>query len=103
MVIPEKFSECRLELPQEPDIILEIMPDVLNAIQEHGNPFDSHSKGKTSVFVTVDVAGFQHVGIDHAATQYLKPACILANVATFAVADGTAHVHLRRRFGEREE
>ena len=58
---------CRFELAQESDVVFEIESQVAHLIFQHGNAFNTHAKGETCVFLAVDAAVFQHVGVNHAA------------------------------------
>ena len=54
------FNQLRLirmlKLPQEADIIFEIFSDVVYAVFEHSDAFDTHSKGKSGILLRVNTA-----------------------------------------------
>ena len=77
----------RFELFQESDVVLEIESQVAHLVFEHSNALNAHTEGETSVFLAVDAAVFQHVGVNHSAAQNLEPSSALADVAAFAAAD----------------
>jgi hypothetical protein len=78
------------------------MADILNSVTKHGNALNSHSESKTCVFFTVDIAGFQYVGVNHSATQNFEPAAVFANIATFSATNRTTYIHFGAGFGKRE-
>ena len=92
----------RGELLEEAGVVLEIEADVVGLVLEHGHALDAETEGKAGIFLAVDAAVLQHVGIHHAAAEDLDPAGVLAQGAPFAAADVARHVHLRRRLRERE-
>ena len=87
---------------EETYVVLAEQTKVLYLIFEVGNTLDTHTQGITAVYLAVDAASIQYVGVDHTTTQNLYPTCVLAEWATFATADITADVHLGTWLGERE-
>ena len=47
----------------------------------------SKKRRRSCVFLRVDAAGDEDVGVAHAAAQNLNPTCVLADIATLATAD----------------
>ena len=87
---------------QEPDVILGIKPQIVDAVLQLAYPFDTHPEGETRILFGVDAEIFQHFGMNHAAAEDLHPTGILADIATLAAADAAVDVHLGARLGERE-
>ena len=44
------------KLLQKPHIILTEQPDIIDAVFHHGGSFNAHAKGKTAVFIGIDIA-----------------------------------------------
>ncbi len=91
-----------IEFPQEPQVILEIVTEVVHLPLEHSDALQSHTEGKTAVLFRVDARSLEHIRVHHTAAQDFEPARTLADIATLAVTDIAAHIHLSRRLGERE-
>ena len=77
----------RFKLFQETDVVLEIEPEVAHLVFEHCDALNAHTEGETGIFLAVDAAVFQHVGVNHSTAQNLEPAGALADVAALAAAD----------------
>ena len=56
-----------LELFQETDIVFIQQTHVVNFIFQQGDPLQAHAEGKTGIFLRVDIAHLQNVGMHHAA------------------------------------
>ena len=80
------------------------MPHVFDAVFHHYQAVDAAAKGKASVFVRVDVSSFQHVRVNHAASQQLNPALTRTNftIRLFAFAEWAAQRKFKTRLSERE-
>src|SRR6266850_2861719 len=98
------------ELSQNPQIILEKQPDVVNPILQHGDSLYTHAEGETRDFLWIVADKTEHLGIDHTGTENFQPARRFANPAglpfrnrSFAAANQTLDVDLGARFGERKE
>ena len=85
---------------EEPHVVFEIETQVLHAVLEHGDAFNTHAEGESGIFFRVDIVGFQYVRVYHAATHDFEPSRALADVAALAAAEVARHVDLGRRFGE---
>ena len=72
---------------------------VIHAVFEHRQPVDAATEGKALVAPRVQVAIFQHLGIDHAAAEYFQPVVALAD-AQLAIFEDAADIHFGGRFGE---
>ena len=97
--VPQRLKH-RIELMQEPHVVLEIEPQVLHAVFEHGDTLDPHAEREPGIFLRIDSIGLKHIGIDHAAAHDLQPTRALADVAALAAAEVARHIDLGRRFGE---
>ena len=62
------------ELPQETDIILIIITDVINTLKDHGDTLDTHTKGVAGVGFRINVHGLKDFRVNHPATHNLQPA-----------------------------
>ena len=61
----------------------------------HGDAFRSHAKGKSTVNFRIVTAIPQNFRVDHTASQYLKPAGVLADCAALAAAQEAFDIHFR--------
>src|SRR3569833_853395 len=59
-------------------IAVEEVAQVRQAVFEHGDAVESHAPGEALIFVGVDAAVAQHIGVDHAAAENLQPVLALA-------------------------
>ena len=91
-----------LELLQEADVILIEQPQVINVIPAHDHALQTHSQSKAAVFLRVDAAVAQHLGMYHAAAQNFNPALAFTQAAAFAMAVEALYVNLCGRLGEGE-
>ena len=82
-------------------IIIKEGAQVWHTIFQHGDAVDAHAPSKALIFIGVNAAIAQNIGVHHAATQNLQPAVPLANqqLAAFSFA---LHIHFHRGFGERK-
>ena len=78
------------------------MAEVVHLPLEHRDAFHTHTEGESGIFIRINAAGLEHVGVYHTAAHNFQPAGAFADVATLAVADVAAHVHFGRRFREGE-
>src|SRR6056297_2505220 len=92
--IIQSFLEFCFKLFKKSQVILEVETQVIHVEFQLGDAFDAHSEGEAGVYIGVDVGGFQHVGIDHAATQYLEKSRVFTDLTTLAAAEGAGDVHL---------
>ncbi|MNN13737.1 hypothetical protein D3C81_1267780 [compost metagenome] len=79
------------------------MTNIVNAVFQHGNPFNPHTKGKAAIFFRIIAAHFENARMYHAASQNFKPACLFADTAAVAVAFHTSNINLYAWFSEREK
>src|SRR6476660_7071640 len=104
------FSQSRLnfispsqrELFQEPEIVLEEQPDVVDAIFQHGDPIHPEPEDEAGEGLGVVADGAQHIGVNHTGAAHFQPSGLLAGPATSARAEDTADVELRSGLDERE-
>jgi hypothetical protein len=89
-------------LSQKANIILGIEAEVIDAVFELTDAFDTHAKGKARILAAVDIEVVEHFGMDHAAAQDFDPAGMFANAATDSAADAAVDVHFCTGFCERE-
>ena len=87
---------------QEPHVIFTEQPNVIDAVFKNGWSFNAHAKGEACILVGIYITVLQDIGMDHTAAEDLDPACFFTNVATYATAYKTAHIHFRARFGKWE-
>jgi len=60
------------KLLEEAHIVFEERAQVADAVAQHREAFDAHAESEAGVALGIDVAGAQHVRMDHAATEYLE-------------------------------
>ena len=102
MVVAIVYLVCALKEFEETDVVLAEKTKVLDLIFEVCDALDTHTECVARVYLTVDAAKLENVGVYHTATKDLDPTCVLAEWATFATADITADVHLGTRLCEWE-
>ena len=93
---------CRNKFVQEAGVVFGKHAEVADTVFQVGYSLYAHTEGITCVFVTVDAAGFEHVRVDHTATEDFDPAGVFAEATTFATADVAGNVHCGPGFGDRE-
>ena len=91
-----------LELFQEPDIVLVKKSHVVDLVLEQRNTLEAHTKGKSLVFIGIDTAHLENMGMNLTATEDLDPTLALAETATLAVALKAGYIHLSRRLRKGE-
>src|SRR5688572_13102281 len=74
-------SAASLELREETRIVVEENADVGNAVFQHCDPVDAHSKSETREAFGIDARVAEHDGMDHPGAADLEPAGALANAA----------------------
>lgn len=67
-----------LELLKEADIVLGEHAEVLDLVFQVCDTFHTHTEGKTAVDFGVNAACLKYVGVNHTATKYFNPSCMLA-------------------------
>ena len=87
---------------EETYVVLAEQAKVLYLILEVCDALDTHTECVARVYLAVDAAELENVGVYHAATKNLYPACVLAEWTAFAATDVTADVHLGAWLGEWE-
>src|SRR5690606_12235504 len=90
----------RPELLQEPDVVFSKQPQVIDLVLEHGDTFYAHPKGKSGVFLGVNVTIFQYIGIDHPRTADLHPAASFTDIAALAATELARNIYFGARFGK---
>jgi hypothetical protein len=101
------FNQLRLtrilKLPQESDIVFKIFTDVVNAVFEHSDSFDTHSKGESGT-PTVWIADILVKGrVNHSGAENFKPSGLRTDPASGPATHDTENINLSARFGERKE
>src|SRR5258705_3199524 len=91
------------ELPEEPQVVLEEQPEIVDAVLQHRDPLDAHPERPAREFLGVIADILQDPRMHHPAAENLQPPPLLAQPATVAVADEAQHVHLGGGLREREE
>ena len=90
------------EFVEEAEVVFEVVAEVVDLPFEHGDALNAHAECESAVLFGIYARGFEHIGVDHAASHDFQPACSLADVAAFAVTDVAADINFRRRLGEGE-
>ena len=62
-----------LKLPQETHVVLEELPDVFDAVLEHGQAFDAHTECEARVLFRVYFHGLEDARVHHARAEDLQP------------------------------
>ena len=93
----------RSELFEKAEIVIEERPKIVQAVFEHGHPFDAHAESKAGYRFGIVIHEFIDFGVDHAGTQDFQPAGVLAYPAPGPPADHAADVHLGAGLGEGEK
>ena len=83
-----------LEFLEEALVVLGEEAEVLNLILKVGDTLHAEAEGVALIACGVDAVGFQHGGVNHAATEDFHPSGLLAEGASLAAADIAADVHL---------
>ena len=82
----KKLVRC-FEFLEESGVVFGEHTEVGDAIFQVGDALNAHTEGVARVFLGVDAAELEHVGIDHTTTENLHPASMLAETAAFATTD----------------
>ena len=90
-------------MAQKADVVFRKKAQVVDAVAQHGNPLDTHAKGKAGKLFRVDPYISQHIGVHHARAGNFYPAGVFAHVTAFALADEAGDIDLRAGFGEGKE
>src|SRR5438093_7149144 len=96
-------SPARLELLEEPDVVLPQDPDVGDAEPDHGEPVVAAPEREPGPSLRVVADGLQHARMHHAGAHRLDPAREATRPAAAATADEARHLNLRARLDERKE
>src|SRR5205807_468098 len=96
-------SPARLELLEEPDVVLPQDPDVGDAEPDHGEPIVAAPEREPGPALRVVSDGLQHARMDHAGAHRLDPTREATRPAAPAAADEARHLDLRARLDERKE
>ena len=97
-IINLKFSS---ELLQKPDVVLVKKPDVGDFGFHRDSSFYAPAKGKTGIFVGIDLARFKNSGVNHACATKFQPTAF-ANPATIALTNIADDINFKRGFSEAE-
>ena len=87
---------------QESYVVLVEQTDVVDLEAAHDRALQADAERIAGILLRVDAAGFEHLGVHHAAAEDLDPALSLAERAARAVAAVALDIHFRGRLGERE-
>ena len=60
-----------LELFEKAQIVFKKQSQIINALAQHSQTLDTHTKGKAGVLVCIHITAFKYIGMHHAATHYL--------------------------------
>ena len=91
-----------LKLPQEPHIVLEIHPDIIDGILEHRDPLDAHPEGETRISLRVIPLHLEDPRVHHTRTEDLDPSGTFAYPASNTRTEDAPDIHLCTRFGKRK-
>ena len=96
------YLNRRSKLLQKPYVILREQPQVIHPVFQHGRSFDPHTKGEARVFIRINAAVAQYIGMHHATAEDLHPTGFLTDITAAAAADKTGHIHFGAGLGEGE-
>ena len=102
LVIFSEASMSRLKFFEEANIVLGEHTEVLDTVFQVGDAFDAHTESEARVYLAVDAASFEHIGVNHTATQNFHPTGAFAECAALAAAEVARDVHFSRWLGEWE-
>jgi len=85
------------KLPEESQIVLIKMADVVEAGADHGDAFEAEAEGVAGPLRGIEADGFKDLGVDYAATAEFEP------LAGEFPQVGRHEIHFEARLGEREE
>ena len=88
-------------MAQPAQIAVEEGAQIRDAVFQHSNPIDAHTKGKALIHVGINPASGDHFRMDHARAQNFEPVVAFSNFERAAF-PGTTNVDLGRWFSERE-
>ena len=83
-------------------IVLIEQSDVIDFVFEHGNTLYSDTERESGVFFCIDAADFQHIRMNHPASEYFDPTFVFANTATVTAANKAGYVNFTGGLGKRE-
>src|SRR5688572_8807875 len=95
-------SSGLLKLLQEPHIILEQKPNIIEFVHQRAHSVDPESKREAGILLGIDANCTQHIWVDHARSSQLNPTRVLADPATTPLALETTEIKLGARLSERE-
>ena len=87
---------------KETNVVLVKKTDIVYVVLEHQNSLNAHTECEAAVFLGVDTAVAEHVGVNHTCAEDLDPALALAKTATLSTASKAAYVNLCRGLCEGE-
>ena len=90
------------ELREETDVVFVKMSHVVDVVLSHDDSLDAHTESKAGIYIGVDVATTQNVGVYHARTEDFNPTLTFAKSATLAAAYKAGNVNLCGRLGKGE-
>ena len=97
-------SVGRLELFEEPLVVLGEEPQVFHPVFEVGDTLYAHAESIAGVYFAVDAAGVEYIGVDHAATEAPDGSGRAwdKSPAAFTTAQVARDIHFGARFGKGE-
>lgn len=61
------------ELGKEPEVVIEEVAEIIDAVSHHGDAFDSESECESAEFAGVDAVSFKDIGVDESGTAEFNP------------------------------
>src|SRR5262245_28866444 len=97
-----KLERAKTIVGEPANVRFKERPQIRNAVFEHGNTIDAESPGEPLIFVGVEPAIAQYIGMHHSAAENLHPILAFAE-ADLPLLALALNVHFKRRLGEWKE
>src|SRR6185369_4596858 len=91
-----------LKLFQEPHIVLEQQPYIVELVHQPAHAIDAETKSESRILLRIDTDRTQHIRMHHSATTQLNPTRVFADATAAALAFETTEIKLGARFSKRE-